>query len=140
MTPTLMGRWQTRVLLLWTVGLVISLVFGLLVRDLVTPLAVLLYVTLFGFGWDVLFQYVQSFRWDRDWPPAYQLAAGVIEFLFVALLIFVLPFRLPGVGSGLTPLLFLIHYWLVWIGVFLGTQGPLRILFPRWRFRGGRIM
>jgi hypothetical protein len=55
-------------------------------------------------------------------------------------LIFVLPWGLPGVSANLSFIVFLIHYWLVWIGVFIGTQGPLRILFPRWRFRGGRIV
>lgn len=140
MTPTLMGRWQTRLFLMWTVGLVISLLVGALARDFRTPVVVLLYVTVFGFVWDILYQYIQSFRWDRDWPPAYQLAAGIIEAIWIGILIFALPWRLPGVSPNLPFWLFLVDYWLVWIGVFIGTQGPLRILFPRWRFRGGRIV
>ena len=26
----------------------------------------------------------------------------------------------------------------VWLAVFLIAQGPIRIFFPRWRYRGGR--
>jgi hypothetical protein len=44
MTPTLLGRWQIRLFLLGTVGLVISLVLGLIVKDFVTPLFALLYI------------------------------------------------------------------------------------------------
>src|SRR5690349_21158808 len=110
MTPTLMGRWQTRLFLMWTAGLVISLLVGALARDFTTPLAVLLYVTVFGFFWDMLYQYVQSFRWDRDWPPAYQLAAAIIESIWVGFLIFVLPWGLPGVSPELPFWLFFVHY------------------------------
>ena len=39
MTPTLQGRWQTRVLLLGTVGLVLSLIYGAIVGAIYRPAA-----------------------------------------------------------------------------------------------------
>ena len=32
-----------------------------------------------------------------------------------------------------------IHYWAVWLATFLASQSIMRIIFPRWRFFGGRI-
>src|SRR5438034_9934158 len=94
MTPTLLGRWQTRLLLLATIGLLVTLVFGRIYGDFRTPLAVLAYVLLFGFVWDILYNFLQTFRWDHDWPPAFQLLAGIVEGLFLwVLLVWV---RLPG--------------------------------------------
>lgn len=49
MTPTLYGRWQTRFLLLSTVGLATSILFGLAFADMRTPLALLGYVLVLGF-------------------------------------------------------------------------------------------
>ena len=128
MTPTLLGRWQTRALLLLTVGLFLTcpfLIFG------PTPLINLFLVIALGFFWDILYTYLQRFRWDRDWPPAFQLAAGVAEGLVVYLID-----RLLGFPAPLP--LFLVHYGLVWTATFLMSQGPMRLLFPRWRYRGGQ--
>lgn len=128
MTPTLYGRWQTRALLLLTVGLFFTcpfLIFGPL------PLINLGLVVFLGFGWDVLYNLLQKLRWDRDWPPAYQLIAGIVEGLAVYLIDLLLPFK----GS---PWVFLTHYSIVWIATFAMSQGPMRLLFPRWRYRGGQ--
>lgn len=136
MTPTLVGRWQTRALLLGTTGLLLSLGFGRLFGDLVTPLVLLGYVLVFGFAWDALYQYLQSFRWDRDWPPVFQFAAGIVEAAFIWALVRLI--GLPGVSPELTLGQFFAHYATVWFVAFVGTQGPLRLIFPRWRYRGGR--
>ena len=145
MTPTLAGRWQTRLFLLLTFGLVITLFFGWLFKDYLTPLALLIYVLILGFGWDIIYQFLQSFRWDRDWPPLFQFLAGLVEGLFVWLLVQMLAdvplfgqTGLPGVGSGLTFVRFLAHYGTVWLFTFLITQSFIRIIFPDWRFRGGQ--
>lgn len=141
MTPTLFGRWQTRLLLLATVGVLVTLPFAL---GLVGPGSnsvyfwVLAYIAIFGLGWDVLYSYIQKFRWDRDWPGAFQLLAGVWEAVFVAC----------GAKLGLLPLpvpkeqlplgWFLAHYSVVWLAVYLTSQTLMRILFLRWRFHGGQ--
>ncbi|MGK7909549.1 MAG: hypothetical protein AB4040_20255 [Synechococcus sp.] len=118
MTPTLLGRWQTRVLLFGTIGALVSIPFG------ATALEILLYALILGLFWDVLYTWIQKFRWDRDWPAALQLAAGIWEGLVLWTLFF-------GFFSW-------VHYSLVWLGVFIGSQSLMRLMFPRWRFRGGR--
>ena len=145
MTPTLLGRWETRLLLLGTIGLVITLFFGRLYGDFTTTLAILGYVIALGFVWDVLYTLLQKFRWDRDWPPAFQLGAGIVEGALVWALIGATALwaavgleGLPNVDPGLTFGQFLAHYSAVWVTTFLASQGLLRLIFPRWRFRGGQ--
>jgi hypothetical protein len=138
MTPTLLGRWQTRLLLLATVGLVVTLPFYL---GIISPggsifLWVLVYIALFGLVWDVVYQYFQKYRWDSDWPGALQLLAGIWEAIFVLLLVKI--FGLPGVSKDLPLYWFALHYSLVWLAVYIASQSLMRILFPRWRFRGGQ--
>lgn len=139
MTPTLLGRWQTRFFLLGTLGLVITAILWFKYANLGQPaplFQVLGYLALFGLGWDVLYDYFQQFRWDRDWPAIFQLAAGVWEGLFIFALIRVV--GLPGIGREISLSVFLWHYGLVWAAAFLSSQSLMRILFPHWRFRGGQ--
>ena len=136
MTPTLVGRWQTRLLLLATLGVVISAVFWLATgRDVF--FSVLLYVALFGVVWDVLYIWLQEFRWERDWPAAFQVLNGIVEGAVVYAAIELV--GLPGISKGLDPLLFAAHYGTVWLVIFLAVQGPMRALLPFWRFHGGRV-
>ncbi len=138
MTPTLFGRWQTRLLLLATVGTLMTTIFswfyaGTGFHPPFFP--VLGYVALFGIGWDALYTYLQSYRWDRDWPAALQFLAGLWEAIFIAVLFKTV--GLPGVDRAMPLHLFFIHYGLVWLGFFTASQTLMRVLFPRWRFRGG---
>jgi len=139
MTPTLIGRWQTRLLLLGTLGVLLTVPFSLSLASPV-PFYVLGAVTVFGMVlWDPLYNYLQTWRWDHDWPAVLQLTAGIWEGLFVYL---VLTWLLRQLGitvfANLTPSIFILHYGLVWLGVFTASQTLMRILFPRWRFRGGQ--
>jgi len=139
MTPTLLGRWQTRLLLLATVGSLVTLPFylGIIAPGSGVYFLVLIYIALFGIGWDVLYQYFQTFRWDSDWPGVFQLLAGIWEALFVLLLVKV--FGLPGIQPEDLPLKwFVVHYSVVWLAVYVASQTIMRILFPRWRFKGGQ--
>jgi len=144
MTPTLYGRWQTRFILLITVGVLITLFFGWLFQDYVTTLSILAYVLVIGFGWDILYQFLQTFRWDEDWPVVFQVFTGLAEAILIWILIKFVPWevfgqtQLPGVNPNITFLQFFYHYFTVWLAVLLCTQGPLRIIFPRWRFFGGQ--
>lgn len=139
MTPTLFGRWQTRLFLLATVGVVVTLPFAL--GDF-TPNArttffwVLGYIACFGLAWDVLYHSLQQFRWDHDWPGALQLLAGIWEAGFLASLIKTV--GLPGIGTEIALPWFALHYSLVWVAVYLAAHSLMRIIFPRWRFRGGQ--
>jgi len=141
MTPTLFGRWQTRLLLLATVGVLVSVPFSIgLIGSYPGTVYfwILAYVAIFGIGWDVLYDYLQKFRWDRDWPAAFQLLAGIWELFIVFCGIKILSLPIPIPKELLPPWLFLLHYSFVWLSVFIASQSLMRVLFPRWRFRGGQ--
>jgi hypothetical protein len=138
MTPTLVGRWQTRIALLGTLGVIVSALFAAVYGSGLFFL-VLGYVALFGLAWDVLYIALQRLRWDRDWPAAFQVLNGIVEGALVFLLIST--FGLPGIAAGSIPLwLFVLQYGLVWLVTFLWAQGPMRAIFPFWRFHGGRVV
>lgn len=159
MTPTLFGRWQTRIFLLATYGLLVTFFFGWwfsdyelslawptasvldVLREFQTVLSVLGYVLLFGLFWDMLYNFMQRFRWDSDWPPTYQFGAAVVEVIFLWIILFPLESYIPVPGVGALSLTgFLAHYWTVWIVIFLLSQSAMRIWFPRWRYNGGEIV
>jgi len=125
MTPTLLGRWQIRLFLLSTVGLVISILIGGIYGNIVPALLGLGTVLAVGCILDILYQYIQSFRWDADWPTSFQVGAGILEGLLVFFLIH------PPQD------MFLWQYGSIWLITFLLIQGPLRILWPKWRYQGG---
>ncbi|HEY7347933.1 MAG TPA: hypothetical protein VH599_06395 [Ktedonobacterales bacterium] len=136
MTPTLLGRWETRFFLLATVGVIITLIVGLVVKNVVTPFLLLGYVFLFGLAWDALYQYILTFRWDRDWPTSFQVLAGVVEGALVWLLVHYV--GLPGIPSTAMPFaVFISMYASIWLITFIIAQGPLRTLLVRWRYQGG---
>lgn len=135
-TPTLWGRWQSRFFLLGTVGVLVTLGFGLLFHTFTALLAVLGYMLLFGLGWDILYQAIVSLRWDRDWPTLFQIGAGLLEGVWVWILAYFI--GLPGVSRSLLLAPFLPYYVTVWLASFVITQGLLRALLPRWRYRGGQ--
>ncbi|MDJ0737660.1 MAG: hypothetical protein QNJ47_26995 [Nostocaceae cyanobacterium] len=142
MTPTLFGRWQTRLLLFATVGVLITLPFAMGIIGIGARSVyfwILGYIAIFGLGWDVLYDRIQKYRWDRDWPAVYQLFAGIWEMIFVwcGLKIFgFLPLPIPK--DNLVWGAFFQHYSLVWLAIFIASQSLMRIIFVRWRFRGGQ--
>jgi len=148
MTPTLWGRWQTRLWLLATIGLFVTLIFAYLYQQSPetidqTPFVLLAYILGFGFIWDIIYNQIQQYRWDRDWPPTFQLGAGILEGLFIWLLVWLWPrlqagSPLPGIRPDLMFGQFVAHYATVWVTTFLASQSLLRIIYPRWRYRGGQ--
>ncbi|MEY2832729.1 MAG: hypothetical protein RLZZ574_1987 [Cyanobacteriota bacterium] len=138
MTPTLLGRWQTRFFLLATVGLIVTLFFysGLLGSHEGNPIYfwILIYVGIFGFFWDILYNYLQKLLWDHDWPGAIQLIACIAEGLVLGLC-----FKYIGLPlvNNFDVVDFIFHYSLVSFVAFLASWVVMRLLFPRWRFRGG---
>ncbi len=136
MTPTLLGRWETRFLLLATVGVIITAIVGLVIKNFVTPFLLLGYVFLFGLAWDAFYQYLITFRWDRDWPTTFQVLAGIVEGALVWLLITYI--GLPGIPGKSVPFaVFISMYASIWLLTFVIAQGPLRTVFVQWRYRGG---
>ena len=138
MTPTLVGRWQTRAVMLSTLGLIVTLIFAAMFNSL-TFIAVLAYVFVFGVVWDVVWILLQKLRWDRDWPAAFQVGSAFIEGVWLYGVIAVL--GLPYVPRGsVSPGVFIAQYGLVWLVTFIWVQGPMRALLPRWRYNGGRLI
>lgn len=117
MTPTLLGRLQTRVFLTIFVALPVALIWQ-------APILMIMAMLILGFGWDLIYNWFQLRRWDGDWPPLFMMSAGIIEWLF--------PWAFVA-GE------FFMVYAIIWIISFLLQLGPLNIVFPHRRFHGGRI-
>lgn len=143
MTPTLIGRLQTRVVSLATIGVLWTLVItpflpGL--ADLRDGYAVtfraLAVVTVVGLVWELIYHGLQQFRWEKDWPTLFGLLNGVNEGIVAwFILIAVLPPDLE-----VTVAQYVVHFSTTWLVVWLFLNGPMRVVSLHWRFRGGRFV
>jgi hypothetical protein len=140
MTPTLVGRIQTRLFLLLTVGLGWTIIIvPILPRDgaplgdayAATVLALIM-VGLFGLGWELLYHFIQQYRWEKDWPILLSLLVGIPESVPVLLVV-------DGVFAP-PPFTFFFHFVTTWVLIWLTAVGPLRLFLVRWRYSGGRIL
>ena len=138
MIPTIIGRWQGRLFLFSTVGVIVTTIFGALYDDFQTVFALLGYVLIFGFVWDGIYRVLEYWRWDADWPPALFLAGGVVEGLFIWLFVKLVDTP-PGVAEDIRFRYFFAHYATTFSMMFIVVFSLLRMLFPRARFAGGRI-
>ncbi|MEU4428531.1 hypothetical protein AB0F81_48600 [Actinoplanes sp. NPDC024001] len=141
MVPILWGRIQTRIFLLATVGSLVTLaVVPLLPGDgpLAGAFAVLAAVTVLGIGWEALYHLLMQFRWEKDWPSLFGLLTGVPEAVLLWLLI--QQGAVPLLDSPPSGVSFGVHFAAVWVAVWLVANGPMRVPFLRWRFRGGRLV
>jgi len=138
MTPILLGRWQSRLFLMGIFGSLTTALFGWAINDLTTPFVILGYVLIIGLYADIFYDIIQKNRWDHDWPPLLHFASGVLEGLVMWLAISILP--LPGVPADMSFGLFLAHYSMVWVVIFAINWGPMKVFFPWWRYRGGRVL
>lgn len=142
MTPTLLGRWQTRILLYLVFGLPITLIYAFFLSDsllpLVEPFVFITALLILGLILDFPYIQIQRFRWDNDWPFAFQLFFSILEFFItfglmqLGLFDFLLDFRIPFSTA-------LIHFTLVLIPSFLALLGGMQLFLIRWRFKGGEI-
>ena len=134
MTPTLVGRLQTRLLLMLVIGLPWTLVLAtLLGTGLGAALGMVAVVTVLGLLWEAVYHALQQLRWDKDWPSLLALLAGIPEGLVAWAVLAAVGLR-PG--GGAVALLFGTTWLLLW----LVQQGPLRVLAPGWRFHGARFL
>jgi hypothetical protein len=144
MLVTLMGRIQTRIFVLAVIGSILTLLVTPLLAlgdDLAaayaTTFRVLVAVAVLGIGWELIYHGLQQFRWEKDWPTLFGLVTAVNEGALVFLL--ARSGALPGVNS--LPLgAFLADFLVVWVGTWLFVNGPMRVPFIHWRFRGGRLL
>src|SRR5512135_1061460 len=104
MTPVLLGRWQSRLFLTWTAGLIVALLFGALYDRLPETLVMLVYVTLVGMLLDILYDRLQRLRWENDWPPSFHVGTGILEGLVIWILMLHPIFwdQLPGMTRAVT--------------------------------------
>jgi hypothetical protein len=145
MVPILIGRVQTRLFLLALVGSAVTAVVVTLLPAQVSlsdryrsGFVILAAVAVLGIGWELLYHFLMQFRWEKDWPSLFGLLTGVPEGVLLWLL----------VRAGAVPLLdaapagwvFAVHFAAVWFTVWLVANGPMRVPFLRWRFRGGRLV
>lgn len=144
MTPTFVGRIQTRAFLLLAVALPWTLILapflprpddGSLGDVYILTLTAIALVMVLGIAWEALYHGMQQLRWEKDWPTLFGLLTGINEGILLWLVIANLP-GWPDVKPGG----FLIHFITVWVLVWLVANGPMRVVFLRWRFRGGRIV
>ncbi len=134
MTPTLLGRWQQRLLVLPTIGLLLSLPLAISQHSWYY-IIVLFYIGIGGCLWDTLYQQLQKMRWDNDWPGLLQLAGAIAEGLFLSILLKVN--MIVGIkASELNGIMPFIHYAIVSFAMFIAAQSLLPVLFPHARYRG----
>lgn len=144
MLPTLGGRIQTRLVLLAVVGGAVTLIIGPLL-PISAPLSVvyrdtfviLATVAVLGIGWEFLYHFVMQWRWEKDWPTLFGLITAVPEGVLVWLLL--RADLIPGIKGTVPGTAYVIDFAVVWLAVWLVANGPMRVPFIRWRFRGGRL-
>jgi hypothetical protein len=144
MVPTLNGRIQTRLVLLAVIGGLVTLVIVPVLPG-AAPLAdkyrdgflVLITVAVLGVLWEGLYHFLMQWRWEKDWPTLFGLATLVPEGLLVWLLLSA--GAVPGIVGSVSGPAFVIQFLAIWLAVWLVANGPMRVPFIRWRFRGGRL-
>ncbi len=85
--------------------------------------------------WEPVYQLLQQFRWEKDWPAMFVLVQVVPEG---ALVYFVLGKLATGAPLGWPG--FALDFGTTWLIIFAFVHGPIRVPFLRWRFRGGRVL
>ena len=153
MTPTLYGRWQTRILLFVVLGLPITLVYSLYLNrwtwpPFLDPFVFLASILVLGLLLDIFYIWLQRVRWDADWPFAFQFVVSIAEFALV--------YWLYAQGQDYLPQPYLdqllldrggriplgnaaTHFSWVFVPSFIALLGPLQIFLVRWRFKGGEL-
>ena len=145
MTPTLAGRIQTRLVLLGTVGVVWTLIIGLFIgpegaetsavyKALFTALLI---VAVVGIAWELVYHAAQQYRWEKDWPTVFGLIVAIPEGIVAW---WCLNNDIPWDVGDVPGSTFLWMFVTLWVLVWAIANGPLQIVFIRWRYRGGRFL
>ena len=94
MVPTLLGRIQTRIFLLATVGVIVTALVtpvlpggGTLGATYKTTFLVLAAVCVVGIVWELIYHFLMQFRWEKDWPSMFGLLTLVPEGVLVWVLL-----------------------------------------------------
>jgi len=141
---SLRGRLETRWFLAAAVALPWTLLLALLLRPgedgvlvvVRSTAATVALMAVLGSAWELAYHGCQQLRWDRDWPSLLVLASGLVEVGPLWWATGRLPQRWVHRPGGATFLVLLASAWLV---MWAFAQGPMRVLFVRWRINGGRL-
>jgi hypothetical protein len=145
--PTLNGRIQTRIFLLVVVGGLWTLLISPVLPGLAgaerlelyrMTFTVLVTTIVLGVGWEFVYHFLQQFRWEKDWPTLFGLVTVVNEGALVWGLLTL--GVVPGLPDGVPTGAFLLLFATTWLLVWLAANGPMRVPFVHWRFRGGRLV
>jgi hypothetical protein len=141
MLPTLNGRIQTRIFMLATWGVLITLLLTPVLPgdpDYKTTFIILVTVAVLGVIWELIYHGIQQFRWEKDWPTLFGFITCVNEGVLVWILL--KAEVVPGIDGVPKFSAFLIDFLVIWMVIWLWVNGPMRVPFIRWRFFGGRII
>ncbi len=143
MTYSLAGRIQTRIIIfavvggIWTAAVTPILPTRLpLNASYEMSFTVLGLIIVLGGLWELAYHALQQFRWDKDWPTAFSLLAGVPEGLLIWLLLSTDTWfwQVPVTARG---------FWLLfgstWLVIWAVLSGPIRVLLVRRRWHGGKL-
>lgn len=140
MTFTLFGRWQIRIVLLLSIGVILSTAIMLKSGQFIglQTFLTVIYLGIFGLIWDCGYHQLQRFRWDGDWNGFFQLVAAVWEGVF--LLILIKSVGLPGIDRANFNIPGFIGFYTLLSSIgFIVSHSILRIIAPYSRFNGGRL-
>jgi hypothetical protein len=139
MIPTIVGRIQTRILLVLTLGNLVTFLWSLLFNNYYIPFLILYINLILGIALDFVYNFIQDMRWDRDWPPILAFIGGIVEGVVLWLVINYTP--LADVFNDKVALInFLLHYISVFVSTFCTMLFFMNIFFPKWRYNGGKIV
>jgi hypothetical protein len=156
MTPTLAGRWHTRILLYIFIGLPVTFLYAWYLSNwrfsteytwlppyeltiFQDPFKFITALLVLGLILDVVYIQVQRFHWDQDWPFAYQFFFSIVEFLLLFYLMDFgfLDFMFPDGRIPFSTAAW--HFTWVFIPSFIGVLALIQIFLVRWRFKGGEL-
>lgn len=144
MAYSLAGRIQTRILLFAVIGGIwTTLVTPILPTRLALgasyqmTFSMLALIIALGLLWELAYHLLQQFRWDKDWPTIFSLAAGVPEGLLLWVL---LDTDSWFWDVPVTSRSFWLLFGSLWLLVWAVLSGPIRVLLVRRRWTGGRLL
>lgn len=142
MLPTLNGRIQTRIFMLVVFGGIITLLITPVLPgdpDYRTTYTILATVLVLGIVWEVIYHGLMQWRWEKDWPTLFGLLNAINEGVLVWVLLKL--DLVPGIEGDKVPFsAFVIMFLVIWLFIWVWTNGPMRIFNLRWRFFGGRLV